>query len=453
MNSSSCAVAYDRTLWLPIAVALVMAAAMCPSPAAAQLAPIREASLNDALWTITDNLANAIAEHQFGKVAVLELTSNTPQGEALGADFGLLGKYCAEELQKRIFNAAAGRFRVVDRRRLAGALRDRQFTVADLGSTEALKQLDQALDGLPAIVTGSLTRRDGQSVAIECKLVQTQDGDLAALKDAVVKLSDSEWAMLGRSAMLYRGDRPTGNRGSANVVDALEKRSQGAHPLTDPRVPYRVKIVVAGQERQGVFQGNECLIPMRDGEVYEIWVENRSQRKVLMRLLVDGLNTLPERDYSSPDGSLKELSAQRVSLDVARPWVLDPARSRSNVYAVRGFVTATGRAGQLDKFVVVGAEKSLAAQQNFTESIGLITAAFYAPYEPPKFASDEGGRTVGTYFGERVAGANVGSSLGTGRGASENADLNLAQETAGDLLAVITLRYVDYDALPTDASK
>ena len=130
--------------WMALASALMLAA-LAP-PATAQTAPVQAGSLNDALWSITDAFADAISQQQFSKVAVLELTSNTPQGEALGADFGLLGKYCAEELEKRIFNASNGRFRVVDRRRLAGALRERQFTVADLGSAEALRQLDETLE-------------------------------------------------------------------------------------------------------------------------------------------------------------------------------------------------------------------------------------------------------------------------------------------------------------------
>ena len=52
--------------------------------------------------------------------------------------------------------------------------------------------------------------------------------------------------------------------------------------------------MIGGQERPGVFRGNDMFVPVRKGEVLEIWIENHSGKLTLMRLLVDGLNTLPE---------------------------------------------------------------------------------------------------------------------------------------------------------------
>lgn len=126
-----------------------------------------------------------------------------------------------------------------------------------------------------------------------------------------------------------------------------------------------------------------------------------------MRLLVDGLNTLPEKEESK--GVATYLVGAPVSLDQARFWILDPESAK--VHAVQGFVTETGREGKLQKFTVVDAQKSLAARQQFTDQIGLITAAFYA--------SGGGSRAIGTAAGEErvenleeLGGVKVGNLLG-----------------------------------------
>ncbi len=172
-------------------------------------------------------------------------------------------------------------------------------------------------------------------------------------------------------------------------------------------------------------KGNDLIVPMRKGEVYEIWVYNRSNRMVAMRLLVDGLNTLPEKEKVK--GIITLRVAPRVSLDEARPWVLDPATTVEgpfkNLFRVQGFVTETGASGKLRDFKVVDLDQSIAARQQFTDQIGLITAAFYAP--------GSGARGIGTGFG-REHEENLGERLGV---------------KAGNLLCVINIRYVEADAL------
>jgi hypothetical protein len=168
-----------------------------------------------------------------------------------------------------------------------------------------------------------------------------------------------------------------------------------------------------------VLRGNDYFIPVRKGEVYELWIENRSGQVVLMRLLVDGLNTLPEKDTTK--GVQTVVIGKRVNLDQARHWELDPAESR--VFAVRGFVTEVAAQGKLREFVVVDAEESLAGRQKFTDQIGIITAAFYTP--------------AGTQRG-----------VGTGLGKERTEEFLKSRELEpGKLLSVVHLRYVDATAL------
>src|SRR6185295_6492247 len=68
-----------------------------------------------------------------------------------------------------------------------------------------------------------------------------------------------------------------------------------------------------------------------------------------------------------------------VKLDEARGWALDPPAVGKRFFEVGGFVTETGVDGTWRRFKMVEDGVSLAARKNFTESIGLITAAFYVP--------------------------------------------------------------------------
>ncbi len=88
-------------------------------------------------------------ERQLAKMGVLEFTNDTRIGELLGADFGLLGKYCAEELERRLMDLGTGKFELMDRRRLQRALKDQAFAIADLGSPEETRPTGQA-GGWPA---------------------------------------------------------------------------------------------------------------------------------------------------------------------------------------------------------------------------------------------------------------------------------------------------------------
>ena len=99
------------------------------------------------------------------------------------------------------------------------------------------------------------------------------------------------------------------------------------------------------------------------------------------------------------------------------------------MWGINGFVTETGVQGKLREFKVVDADTSVAARKNFTDQIGLITAAFYHREKP--FETDGG----------MIAGAAPGA--GTGFGQEQEANLAERRDIRpGDLWAVINIRYV-----------
>lgn len=390
-------------------------------------------SLKELIGDMAEQLAWAMEDNDLERAAVLEFTADTPLGELLGADFGLLGRYCAETIEKQLLDLGEDKFTLVDRRRLQRALSEQQFGIDDLASPEALSRLAEQSGGLPVLALGTLRSRVGRVVTIQCKLYETATGDLIASAGGAAQLNEHEWAMLGRSATVDPGAVALAGPVAAAssppsqpvdetqvLVEHLDQQATKSHPLADESFPYRVTIHVDSQQRQGVFRGNDLLIPVRQGEKYSIHVENRSGKLVMMRLLVDGLNTLPQEEVLK--GVSTMLTAPRVNLDEARCWVLDPAKSK--VFGVRGFVTATGEEGSLREFVVVDAAASVAARQQFTDQLGLITAAFYAPKLAPR--------------------GGVGTGLGDER--REEIEERGGFEP-GDLLAVVNIRYVDASEL------
>jgi len=383
---------------------------------------LRGLSLRQVLADAAERLADAIEERRIKKVGVLEFTNDTKVGELLGADFGLLGRYCAEELERRLVDQGENKFSVVDRRRLQAALQEQGFKLADLDSTNALKDLSNRAGGMPIITLGTLRNRAGRVINVQCKLVATDSDDLVGMAGGTALLNESEWAMLGKSVTLrpedYRPGPMTPGQPSpqTHIIQRMDQKAEGPHPFADPNFPFPIKVMIDGKERKGVLRGNDYFLPVRKGEVYELWVENRTGQMALMRLLVDGLNTLPEKETTK--GVTSYVIGKRVNLDSARHWELDPAESP--VFAVRGFVTEVAAQGKLREFVVVDADDSLAARQKFTDQIGIITAAFYAPASTSRGA------------------------LGTGLGKERGEEFLSAHELVpGKLLSVVHIRYVD----------
>jgi hypothetical protein len=395
---------------------------------------LRPLGLRQLLDDMAEQISDDLLERRINRVGVLEFGNDAKLAElVLGANFGLLGRYCAEEVERRLVDRGAGKFTVVERRQLQAALKAEKFALKDIESPQAMAKLGKAAHGMTVVALGTLRNRSGRVVTLQCKLIQTGEEGLAGATGGIAWLNESEWAMLGSSVIVKPEDRvlqpPTGEGPpvpvATQVVQRMDEHAQGPHPLQDPNCPFRMKIMIGGQERTPVFRGNDMLVPVRIGEVYQVWVKNDTSQTVRMRLLVDGLNTLPERERTK--GVSTWLVASRVNLDEARAWFVDPGKW----YAVPGFVSQTGEKGQLNEFKVVDIAQSVAARQQFTDQVGIITAAFY---DPP---------------GE-------GESRGVGTGLGQRRDVRMDErdeQAVGKLRAVIHIRYVDADALAAEPQK
>lgn len=449
-------------------------------PVIVQLQP---QGLKEVLADIAEQLAFAVEEHQLlipdekrtlPKLGVLQFMNNTPQGESVGE--GSIGQCCSDELWRQLMVLKQGKFELVDPRKLQEAASEKEFTISDLGSTVEIKDLSAKADGMTFLVTGILRYRKGGVITLQCTLGQTDSDVVVGSAGGTAFLKESEWPMLGHSVAPKPEDRPAPAPPGAGmpvvaptvqVIQRLDELAQGPHPLLDPNFPFRVWIKAGtvdatgqlfyGQKREPVFRGNDCFVPVRKGEVLQIWVENNSGELVLMRLLVDGLNTLPEIiannavgngppreiapsapwitrsqqvvvENGKPKGIVTYEWGAHVNLNEARHWGLDPKDEVLNggppMWVINGFVTKTGEDGLLNRFKVVDANQSLAARRQFTDQLGLITAAFYAP-----------------------AGMGRGS-LGIEAGPEMKQKLKEQKSPPpGNLLGVVQIRYVDADTL------
>lgn len=369
-------------------------------------------TLKGLLDDMAEKLATAAQIRNLATLGVPELAVDAKSTElALGVDFGILGRYCAAELTGRLADRSGGQFDVVAQEALQAALHARGLTASSARSA-AIKDLTVEGQPVVALAEGKLCSREGHVITLQCELRKTGVQTVLGSAGGTALLNDSEWAMLGRSAQVKPEDRPTttsATQASQQVIERLDDRSNGPHPLADENYPYRVCVMVKSEqsgweERTATFQGNEMLVSLKRDEVYSVWVKNTSSEPVMMPLLVDGLSTLPEpvptKDISVERKQRKHewLPAQRVNLTEASAWKLEPAKE----YAILGFYSETGDEGQEAKFrefKVVDAPQSAAARQSFTDQLGLITAAFYAPKSKPKGAKGQ----IGTGFGREYA--------------------------------------------------
>ena len=384
---------------------------------------------------MADQLAGLLEERQLPSVAVMEFTSETLHGDVLGGEFGLLGRLCGEQLQRQLENRCLGKFSVVSRERLQAALRQEQFTVADLGTSERLAALARQAGNFPVMVKGSLFERKGNLINLRCKLVQTDGERTLGYVGGLATLSVSQWAMQGHSVQLPSSTEvPAAAPGlgapslDTQLIAQADQKANEVHPLADPNFPLRVRVMVGSGERQLHFRANQAYVQLAKGERYFLHIENRltgaggTNKRALLRLLVDGLNTLPEP--SDDKGIAQMIVGKRVSLDEARYWCLNPDDRfavRINgipTWAIRGFTTKEGINGKLGEFEVSDAMESLAARRKFTDQLGLITAAFYEP---------------------KLARGDLGTKLGPER----DAIIRRCEDVQpGNLIAVIHINYV-----------
>jgi uncharacterized caspase-like protein len=366
-----------------------------------EMVRLKPLTLREVLNDMAEQLAWAAEEKEIKKIGVLEFTNDSRLGELLGADFGQLGRYCAEELERKLVVLGRGKFNVVDRRRLQSALKAKNFRIDDLGKDEALKELSQELDNMPALVLGKLSNRRGRTMSLHAQLTGIDSSNTEGSAGGTVILNDSEWAMIGQSAEIPKPPLVPPVAGTPlppsppSPIDNPPQEANRFHPLQDSNFLYPLKIMARRpgeslSERPLRFRNGEAYVALDAGDVFEVYLENRSRRQVLARLLVDGQNSQAEEVQNkmftvegkpTPAAQTEWVTALRVNLDEATPWILDP--KQGSLFAIRGFFAERPTEEKPNvvcrEFTVEETLDSPDGRNSFTDQLGLITAAFYDP--------------------------------------------------------------------------
>lgn len=419
-----------------------------PAKGKAVVSHPKSTMLREALDEMADRLADAAAENRVSRLGVPEfrpLGDDSQTVQLLGGTYGLLGRSCAMELERRLKAKAetvAGAFDVIPHRPLHSVLVRAGLSPASLrrGGTRGVTVLGKKIE---AVVLGSFCARTGHVVTLRCDLQHAGNQRRLARVQTTALLNETDLASIGLSGTIK--PRPKPKDLPPPRAPSVDHPEVPQDPADEPRVPefepdsrlspdFRMTIYVGDEAREPISDAEHQYVALAKDEVYTIVVENRRIGPVYLRLLIDGLNTLPESvEETTPDDGIQEVyrPAQFVALDQARAWRMD-ARSldaEASVYEIQGFYRDIGdEQYEWQTFKVVEASQSLAYQQAYSEQIGLITAAFY---EVPRKGSR---RLPGT--------------IGTAPGETKQDQLNEYTETpVGRLLAVVNLHYVEPNTL------
>ncbi|MCS7304964.1 MAG: hypothetical protein NZ602_07640 [Thermoguttaceae bacterium] len=361
------------------------------------VATISKASLSSVLEKFAEQIGEQAAQHGVVQIAVAEFRPLSEQpclGSLLDGGPGCLGRWCAENLEKALHQKASLMgFRVFPYEEFHTALIRNKWTPQLLPTSQTRSLTVQARTP-EAVIVGSFSARSGRRLTLQCKLTHLSTGRTLCRSQRTVLLTNEELGMLGVSldgAWAWLPPKaPSPQYPLPPSSPPSEPKPVPSPPQFEPGFPFRLMIYVDGRPRASQPIGQKEYVLFRRGEVYQIVVENHLPEPVYLRLLVDGLNTLPEPVLNSSGmlqkGQLVYLPARRVHLEKARAWLLDGCSSEGTPkrYCIQGFYrrmesTTPGKAlYEWESFKVVDPPQSWAAQQRYTEQIGIITAAFYA---------------------------------------------------------------------------
>ncbi|MGL4594326.1 MAG: caspase family protein [Thermoguttaceae bacterium] len=465
----------------------------------------RAVSLDLLLDDLAEQITAAMRIHNVKRTGVLEFTTESGERTLDRTKYGTLAAYCAEQLEERIKYRLPRRdgFKIVAREAIEKALKDKGIGSDDLlANTISEAKITFGDKPMESYVVGTIESQHGAQVRFRCSLVSVDNIEKLNTPRGTAILSESEWAMLGRNAAIppevpqeLLEEEPISvvqaNINVTNPVDYLPSpqnpRADYKPPVTESLKPIRVARVAwidtmaqktpnpltiskrpidAGIEIKNangtftkkslVFKENDAFVPLQQGDVYRIFVRNNEKNTIAARILVDGLNTLPQKlervidkfqaieeldDTPKPPTAeppveppaeltgtseivIEEVEemAPRVNLETARFWLLPPQTNCN----IPGFFEKVGSNAIGREFRVTEAPNALATQKDFTDQIGIITIAYYSTK-----AIDPATR------GRRKPG-----SFGTEAGEMFRANVRVRNDLEIDeLLGVIQIRY------------
>ncbi|MDR3108872.1 MAG: hypothetical protein LBU65_04175 [Planctomycetaceae bacterium] len=429
-------------------------------------------ALNPLLDDFARQISAKMQEKNITMTGVLPFFSVSSDGNVTvgTAELGLLPGMCTERLEKELVKNLPSGCESVRYQRVQSALAEHGIKVEDIysGKMDAVgtvKFVDTK--SLNSFIVGKITRLNNDGlVEISCELTGLPNTTALGTFTGKVQLSQAELAGMGRSMQSPQLAQAAGKVSAtatvtnfaANAVDpeyrpgltantiAVENAAKNIIepparatvmtdislvPLTDEQAElFRVTVVVKRSGRfvpvKPIKKGDKSFIPLERGDVYKIRIYNPTTETVMTRVLVDGLNTLPEKieplenvkftavseaDTMKYIESLKLAGAivvqnddgfYRVAppsgLDNARPWILRP---RAEV-EISGFFYSDGSDGNYKEFKVTDAPFSVGGQTNFTDQLGMITVGFFTAIPKSK--------TTTKGFTERRIGTGMGQS-------------------------------------------
>ncbi len=403
----------------------------------------------------------SIRQYGLKRVGVLEFAM--PQGNDLALARANLPAFCADRIRVGLHTISDDFYTVVDSPTINKAVASQDFTLEDLGNPISLKSLGNKSEGFDALVWGTLRRRGGR-IDLSLELIRVVDGQRLASPTSVLPLSEDLLGDLGVS--FDNRDRPGGNPYASPVITSAMESAE-SHPLQRADFPFDVEIwsieaddarsitsstprhkkeFLANPGREGRLP--ELCVAAKPGEYFEVRVTNRSGQDVAMALLIDGLNSIGqkrdrlgkakywvlrrEKDFSlvqqlevtATRGKLSDQDAMLLAKERRRP-----AKSQTSVIDGWTFLGKELQLGLSDattrRFRFVNLSESVAHRKRFSDSLGVITAAFYA---------------------ER------GRALGVGEGPEEQRQIHMTNFQPGRLLGVVNIRYVDKRELEVETS-
>lgn len=429
---------------------------------------------------LVDDLADSIADQlirnsvQVAVVPDFGVFTDVADVGLPGRECGPLIRYCMLRFKQRLCERAPDSLRVANDTWVHESL-----TAHGIGPESLCREnVKQVLNSMRnrvnrrsiALVAGELSYSGDDRIDIRCVPLTGKREISFQTVAGTATLYPSEWAMSGQSGVNAEFVRLARNSPAvdsvADQVAALRKPDahyapdlianaariltleNSGHPLVDPNFPYRISLIVNKETKprkpQILTGGRDAFIPLKKGDTYAIHIENRSGRPVFMRLLVDGLNTLPDygRLETDPENAAfvrsvihkagRLLPTQHVTLDSARSWFCEAGPGGApRIFGVRGFFTniEDGESGsanaELGGFEVTDASNAEAWKRGFPQQIGMITAAFYRPVRKT-LLSQSPGDGYGTKLGVRT---------------TERVSIYNGNDAPGELIAVVTLRY------------
>jgi hypothetical protein len=327
---------------------------------------------------LAEHIDLEVRAHKLKKIGVLEMVQ--PLGDRKGLGVANLPAYCAEQIRLQLSKLGKGSYTVAEASDMQRAAKG--VTLEAIGDPETMNRLGETGD-VAAVVSGTL-EPSGRNLVVQCKLVSTADCSKLGETSGVFALSEGLMADAKPWSWVHR-DAPPDSPTSASVLQYIREQSQDGHPLLseDFLFPVELLTVHAGVKEKITDQTlrtrkdwhkhdvkdprtgetrTELLVGARDKETFEIKVTNKSETRVAMVLLVDGLNTIDQ---------------QRGRLETGRPWILEPKKEG----VIKGWTfLGAGDNGEdvIQRFLFRNMAESVDGRKKFGDSIGLITIGFFA---------------------------------------------------------------------------